>query len=246
MTSDVSVTFFVLATNETETLYKTVCGIKENCPPENLSKIVIVLRSDNCPSYEALKKFKQEESWSDIQSYVQKSDRIEDMFAELPPMVSGTHFVFMASDMEMNPATIADFVREAKKNPECIVAASKWVKGSVVEGYKKFHEFCSRTMNLIACLLIRKRASDMFSFFQIYPLSVYKAMKFNDPKRFGYEYTLKPLRLGVEYKEVPTIYINSSDDKTNFNFFHRAKFLLVFIFTALRIGFTPKKYLLKE
>lgn len=246
MNSDLSITIFVLASNETEILYKTVNKIKEKCPIENIDRIIVVLKSSKCKSYSAMLKYKEKESWQDIQMYVQKSDNIRDALAELPSMVNGSHFIFMGADMEMNPDSILDFVNEAKKNPNCIIAASKWMKESVVEGYGKFAKFCSRTMNAIACLLIRKRATDLFTMYQIYPVSIYKAMHFNNPKTFGYEYTLKPVRLGAAYKEIPTVYINYSDRKTNFNFFSRAKFLNVFLSTALRLGLTPKKILLRE
>lgn len=243
MDLNLSITFFVLATNETDLLYETVSKIKEFCPPENLNDIIVVLSSNTCPSFYALKKYKEEDSWKDVKSYTQKSRNIEGTVAELPPMVTGTHFVFMGADMEMNPATIKDFICEAKKNPDCIVAASKWKKESVIVGYGKFNKLCSRTMNLIACIFIRKRATDIFTIYQLYPMSVYKKMQFKDPKTFGYEYTLKPLRLGADYKEIPTSYEKAHNRKTNFNFFFRARLLTKFLSTAFRLGITPKKYL---
>lgn len=243
---DLSITFFVLASNETSLLYETVSKIKEKCPAENIDKIIVVLKSNKCKSYYAMLKFKQEKSWHDIQSYVQKSDNFRDALAELPPMVTGTHFVFIGADTEMNPETISDFVEEAKINPNSIIAASKWKKESVVRGYGTVSAFCSRTMNLIACLLIRKKASDLFTLYQIYPVSVYNLMNFTNPSKFVYEYSLKPLRAGMEYKEIPTTFIKATESETNFNVFSRIKYFNGFIFTALRLGMTPKRFLVKK
>lgn len=235
-----SVTVFVLASNEVISLRKTVNKIKENCLDEDLKKIIIVLKSEICPSFFEAKKLIAENS--KVELYIQKAPTAALCLAELPPMAESSHFIIMAADMEMNPDNIKDFIKIAKSHPESIICAAKWLKGSTVEGYGRIHELCSRTMNLFISLLFNKNIKDPFSVFQIYPVSVYKKMNFNNPSTFLYEYTLKPLRLGIEYKEIPTVYKKRNEEKSNFNIGTLVKVGLCFCLTALKIRFTPKRY----
>lgn len=235
-----SVTVFVLASNEVVSLRKTINRIKENCRDDDLEKIIIVLKSETCPSFFEAEKLIAENS--KVELYIQKAPTAALCLAELPPMAESSHFVIMAADMEMNPDNIKDFVEIAKCRPESIICAAKWLKESTVEGYGLVHELCSRTMNSFISLLFNKKIKDPFSVFQIYPVSVYKKMNFNNPSAFLYEYTLKPLRLGVEYKEIPTIYRKRHEEKSNFNIFTLVNVAVCFCLTALRIRFTPKRY----
>lgn len=236
-----SVTVFVLASNEVVSLRETVNKIKENCKDEDLEKIVIVLKSETCPSFSEAEKLNAENS--KVELYIQKAPTAALCLAELPPMAESSHFVIMASDLEMDPDSIKDFVSFAKKQPESIICAAKWLNGSIVEGYGVVHEICSRIMNLFISILFAKNIKDPFSVFQIYPVSVYRKMNFKDPSAFLYEYTLKPLRLGVEYKEIPTVYKKRREEKSNFNIFTLVKVAAGFCLTALKIRFTPKRYL---
>ncbi len=233
-----SVTVFVLASNETDSLRSTVAQIRKNCCDKDLEKIVIVLKSDTCPSYFETKKLLEESNDGKIELYVQKAPNAMLCLAELPPLAESSHFVIMAADMEMDPNSIKDFVSKAKKYPSRIICAAKWLKGSSVEGYGFIHEIGSRTMNAFISVLFNKKVRDPFSIFQIYPTEIYRKMKFDDPSAFLYEYTLKPLRLGVEYEEVPTVYQKRTDGKSNFNIAVILKVAVNFCLTAVRIRFT--------
>ncbi len=235
-----SVTIFVLASNEVISLRKTVEKIKDNCNDKDLEKIIIVLKSETCPSFSEAEKLITENR--KVELYIQKAPTAALCLAELPPMAESSHFVIMAADLEMSPDSIKDFISVAKRHPERIVCAAKWLKGSTVEGYGFVHELCSRTMNLFISLLFAKNIKDPFSVFQIYPVSVYREMNFKDPSAFLYEYTLKPLRLGVEYTEIPTVYKKRREEKSNFNIVTLVDVAMRFCLTAVKIRFTPKRY----
>lgn len=214
-----SVTIFVLASNETTLLEETVSDIRKYCPDNDLEKIVIVLKNRDCPAYGTAKKLSEEFADGKIEPYFQKADSLEECIGEIPSLVRSSHFIIMASDMEMSPTAIATFVEKAKQHPERIICASKWRKDSVVEGYGGFHEFGSRLLNIALSLIIGKKTSDVVSLYQIYPYSVYQKMDFRNPKTFVYEYTIKPLCLGIEYEEIPTVYRKRTEGKTSYNYF---------------------------
>ena len=135
-----SLTVFVMATNETDSLRETILKIRENCGSSDLKKIVIVVRNEDCASYYEAKKLIAESADNKIDVYVQKSQDSVRCVYEFPFLAEGSHFVIMGADLEMDPENIKDFVAEAKKSPETIICASKWMRDSVVEGYGTFHE----------------------------------------------------------------------------------------------------------
>lgn len=235
-----------MATNETDSLIETILQVRECCPSQDLEEIIIVARSNSCKSYEVAKKLIKENIDNKIKLYVQKSNDNVEWVYELPFLVNGSHFVIMGADLEMCPDNIFEFVLRAKKKPDTIVCASKWIRGSVVEGYGGFHEFGSRTINTFAAVLFDMKATDIFSLYQIYPMSVYNRMKFNNPSTFVYEYTVKPLRFGVEYEEIPTVYKKRGEGKSRVNVPFMFELAFKFCITALRIRFTPKRYLNEE
>lgn len=235
-----SVTVFVLASNETTLLRQTIKEIQSNCSAEDIEKIVIVLKSKTCPSYFEAKKLIKESSLCKLEMYIQKSEGIVKCIAELPDLVESTHFVIMASDMEMNPGNLKDFIERAKLHPQRIICGAKWHKESTVEGYGFIHEIGSRAMNSFISILYNKKVRDPFSIFQIYPTVIYHRIKFDKPSMFPYEYTLKPMRLGLEYEEIPTVYRKRKAGKSNFNAAYILKVAIDFCLTAVRIRFTPK------
>ena len=238
-----SLTVFIMATNETDSLRETIFQVRKYCPSQDLEEIIIVARSDNCKSYEVAQELIKENTDNKIKLYVQKSNDNVEWVYELPFLVKGSHFVIMGADLEMCPDNISEFVARAKEKPEAIVCASKWIKGSVVEGYGGFHEFGSRIINTVAAVLFDMKATDIFSLYQIYPVSVYDRMNFDNPSTFVYEYTIKPLRLGVEYEEIPTVYKKRGEGKSRVNILFMFEMAFKFCMTALKIRFTPKRYL---
>lgn len=241
-----SLTIFVLTTNETELLRKTVEEIRKNCNDIDLEKIVIVAKSKNCPGYFEAKKLIAESADGKVELYIQKEDDSLKCIYELPLLVESSHFVIMGADMETNPDNISVFIEKAKARPERIICASKWLKESTVEGYGVIHEIGSRIMNNFVALLFNIKVKDAFSAYQIYPLCVYKKMKFDRPSTFIYEYTLKPLRVGIEYEEIPTVYKKRTDGKSSVNVLFMFRLAIGFCTTALRIRLTPKRYMLNE
>lgn len=240
-----SVTIFVLATNETYLLKQTVSEIKNLSCVDDIEKLIIVLKNERCLSYDTAKQIAATCEKLNIEIYLQKAKNIEGCVEELPKLVQSSHFIIMGADMEMNPTSIEDFVSYAKQHPDRIICASKWHKKSTVKGYGKIHEIATRAMNTFVALLFGLKVTDLFSIYQIYPISVYRKMKFENSLRPGYEYTLKPIRCGIEYEEIPTIYIKSKGRKNSFNFFYLVMLALIFCATAVRLRFTPVNKLLK-
>ncbi len=238
-----SLTVFLLAINETDTLEKTIYGVLENCPDEDLGKIIVYIISEDCPSAHTVRRMMEEKVSDKLEMQVQSTKDSYKAFFELPQYCETSHFVVMASDGEMNPVTLKDFVKIAKEKPYSIICGAKWNKDSVVEGHMLHRKIGSRLLDTFAAAVFGMEATDLFSIYQIYPTQLYKDMNFRRPRHFICEFTLKPLRYGVEYIEIPTVYKQEKGRKTNWPF-HRLLILAVFYsINVLRIRFTPKKFL---
>lgn len=238
-----SVTIYIMASNETMLLRETIKEIFTTVDILDLEKIVVVLKSDNCPSYYEINKIINEDLFDKIEVYVQKAPNAVLCMSELPPMTYSTHFIIMAADCEMDPKSVSSLIAQAKKSPDAIICASKWLKESSVYGYGKIHELCSRSLNIFIGILLNKKIREPLSLFQIYPTKVYFQTQFSSPENFLFERTLRPIRDGVEYKEIPTVYRKRAEGKSNFNIITLISIAVQFCLTALRIRFTTKSSL---
>lgn len=230
-----SVTVFILSSNEDELLKETVFQINENVEREDIDKLVIVAKNDSCSGYLTAKEIAADKSIGNIEVYVQKTADIVSCISELPPLVSGSHFIIMCADLENDPVIVGNLVEKAKENPEAIICAAKWHKDSVVENYGLFKSICSRAVNTFVSILYGRKIKDPFSIFQIYPMSVYNEMHFELNPDFLYEYTLRPLSRGSEYIEIPTFYSRRSEGKSNFGLLKEIEVTVKYCFTALKL-----------
>lgn len=237
MSKFTSVTVFMVATNETLALRESINIIRKTCNDDDIEKIVVVLKDSDSPSYRETQKIIEETNDGKIDFHLQ-SEPIIDTLSKLPLTVKGSHFMFMASDLETDPNNVKDFIERAKRHPQRIICAAKWLKESEVQGYDFLHELGSRAINNFVRYLYRLDVREPFSFYQIYPKSVYDGLTFSDPKKFLYEYSLLPLKLGVEYEEIPTVCKSRKDGKSNYNYLFYFKMAFEFCWTAVKIRFS--------
>lgn len=240
MEAEYKLSIAVLASNEVVSLRETIQTIINTCKVDDIKEIIIFLKSQTCPS--ALESKKLEYIFSPIiKISVQKGGNLLDSLIEIPRLVQGTHFIIISSDLEMDPASVADLIQISKNNPYAICCAAKWKKDSIIRGYGFAHQKCSKYMNSLAAFLIHSNARDLFSIFQIYPVCVYNCMNFQNPSQFPYEYTLKPVSLGVHYIEIPTCYKSRTEANTSASLPYLIKMGLRFLLTALRYSTASTK-----
>ena len=190
--------------NETELLEKTVETIMSDCGQDVLEFVIVVCKKTTPESLAVCEKLKK-----------QYGDRIKILKQTLPFLggamrdsfdyASGSHILMMASDMETPPDKVKDFINEAKKNPEMIVTGSRWIKGGGFEGYSGLKFALNFIFQKIFSLLYRTRLTDMTYGYRIFPAPLIKAIRWEEVRHpFLFETIVKPLRLGVKVKEIPT------------------------------------------
>ncbi len=236
-----SLDVFVFASKETSSLERVVSIITENNCPEDISKITVVAKSDECPSYFVTKKMIESGHYPKLEVYIQKERNLQRTVYEAALKAEATHFVFISADMEMDPNAISEFISLAKKNPQSIICASKWHKDSKTSGYGFLHKMASRLLNTVEALIVGSKAKDILTMYQIYPKSVFDEMQFSDADTFIFEYSVKPILYGIDYIEIPTEYNKRSEGKSNFNLPVLIYAAIIFLQTAIRLRLSVKK-----
>lgn len=234
-----SVTVFLLATNEVNSLRDTVVQILDKCCWDDIERIVIVLKDSACASHAVA--IELSERFDKVEAYVQTAKSLHFLMKELADMAQqGSHFLIMSSDGEMDTNSLAQLIEQAKLKPQAIICASKWMKGSTVHGYRTIHEICSRCANSAVSLISGVKGKDICSLFQIYPISVYRNTAFSKPHDLYYEWILLPVKNGVEYLEIPTVYSKRTEGRSNCTWRFLFELGFGYVRHALRIRFQKK------
>jgi glycosyltransferase involved in cell wall biosynthesis len=153
----------------------------------------------------------------------------------------GTHVIMMASDLETDPSSVKQFIEESRNAPEMIITATRW-KGGSLQGYNPFKRVLNYIFQKIFSSLYHVRLSDMTFGYRIFPSKIVKSIRWEEFRHpFLFETILKPLRLGVKVKEIPSEWkvrqegISANTFFSNFGYFR----------TGIRVRFCRRSKLLK-
>ena len=212
------ITLIVLGSTERQSLRDTVRLLIDNCDIKDIRDIVIFLISSDCPSAPVAEEIANDSSIPvPVRIISQKRPGLSPAIYEIVRIPTASHFLIIASDLEMDPLSVPLMIKEAKKHPEAIVCASKFKRGARREGYGIIHYLCNRAVNYIVEKILNIRGTELIATFQVYPKELCDRMNFDDPDRAFYEFTIRPVSMGAEYVEIPTDYKPRTDGKSTFN-----------------------------
>lgn len=234
-------TIIVVATNEQESLKKTIDILMSLCEPDLTEEIVILLISDTCPAAKEADSLLKKDYPIRLTKKVQTLKGLSPCIHEGGNMVRSSHFLIIGSDLEMSPYTVPSLVEESKKHPKAIVCASKFEKSSKRKGYGFFHMLCVKAVNAAIRIILGIKGNELTTTFQIYPKKVFDKMAFDNPDYTFYEYTIKPVYLGIEYMEIPTEYKRRTEGESTFNLIRYFKLAYKFIYSACRLRIRLKR-----
>lgn len=231
------------AVSETESLRRTVDTLLEVCNHDDITEIIIgYAQRITAESLETVKEIAAMEC--DVPIVVFRQTRpfmsgINDMI----DVAKGSHCLLVASDMALDLSVVPKMIENAKKEPDVIHSASRWMKGCKFYNYgliKRFINFCAQKF---LSVLYMRNLTDFTIPVQIAPSELYKSIKFEEPGfPFLLEMVLKPIRLGYKFKEYPTNCYPRTDGKSS----NSAKQTFSYLRVALHIRFMPKQDILLE
>lgn len=117
----------------------------------------------------------------------------------------GSHVVLMYSDGESDPRTVGPLLAAARESPEAIVSASRWLRGSSFEGYPRGKTLLNWLFQKVFAALYGVAVTDFTFGYRVYPRERIGAIAWEEVGHaFVFESIVKPLRLGVPVREIPT------------------------------------------
>ncbi len=229
------------AVTEVESLRQTVSTLLEICNHKDLTEIIIVKSPKTTPeSLKVVNELLETECDVPIVTFVQKRHGMACVNDAIDAS-RGSHCILVASDMALDLSVVPVMIERAKKEPDVIHSASRWMKGCEFYDYgktKKFINFCAQ--KFLAVLYMRN-LTDFTIPVQVAPSKLYKSIKFEETGfSFLLEMVLKPIRLGYEFTEIPTNCYPRTDGKSS----NSRKQTFDYLKTALHIRFMPKKDIL--
>ena len=166
-------------------------------------------------------------------------DALQTVFRE----ARGTHVVVWSADEATDAASFPEMVRLSKEHPDKIIKISRYLHPDGFYGYGCL----KRTLNGISqkCfrLLYHSALTEFTNPTQIAPMRIYRQIRW---ERSGFEMTtemtFKPLRLGVEFLEVPTKNVPRKEGRSHRTF----SAALLYYYMILKIRLTDPEKIFTE
>jgi glycosyltransferase involved in cell wall biosynthesis len=178
-----------------------------------------------------------------IRSHEQRRPFLGNAIREAFDLARGSHLVMMASDLETDPETFPELVDEAKRHPQAVITASRWMERKSFSGYGRLRVLANYVFQLLARAAYGTKASDLTFGYRLFPTDLVQKIAWKGERHeFLLETILKPLRLGIDVKEVSTRWIPRPEGESQNNLWLQA----MYVRTALRCRFERKSRLLRS
>jgi glycosyltransferase involved in cell wall biosynthesis len=235
-----SVSVVVPVINETETFLHTIDTVLET--NENSVKEVIVVVCDKTTreTLSACNKIKLKHE-SKVKIIQQCLPFLGGALREGFFAARGSHVIAMYGDGESDPRYVSHLIREARKNPAAVISASRWLKESFFEDYPVVKKFFNYIFQKIFSFVYWQRVTDFTFGYRIYPLQIIHAIKWKEiGHSFVFESIVKPLRLSVDIREIPTVWKRRSEGQSQVKPLNYLRYLWV----GLAARITPRRFLI--
>ncbi|MBW3642873.1 MAG: glycosyltransferase family 2 protein [Actinobacteria bacterium] len=150
-------------------------------------------------------------------------------------LATGSHLVMMASDLETDPATVPDLIEVARRRPEAVVTASRWAAGGSFSDYGLVRVGLNWVFQRMASAIYRTSLTDATYGYRLFPTALVQSIRWEGLRHeLLLESVLKPLRLGVEVIEVPTVWAAREEGESQNSLSTQARYVGTLVRTRLR------------
>lgn len=155
----------------------------------------------------------------------------------------GSHTLMMAPDLETDPHNVKDFIEYAKKYPNDMITASRWLKKGSFEGYNKTKYVLNYIFQKFFSFFYRVKLTDITFGYRIAPTNLFQSIQWEELKHpFFLETALKPIRLGVKIHEIPSDWAARQEGESQNSLLQTFKYLKI----AFKVKFEKKDKMLKD
>jgi len=236
-----STTIILPVMNETTSLDETVKIILDEVQ-DKIREIIIVVCKRTTPEALTVVERLRAELPELVVVHEQKLPYLGGAMREAFELARGSHLVLMASDLETNPHDVKQLIAGAEKNPAAIIAASRWLRAGSFQGYSTVKLILNWIFQMLFAVLYGKRLTDMTYAYRIYPTKLVQSVRWEELRHpFLLEALVKPLRLGVEVIEIPSVWKARTEGASQNTFFRN----FVYFRTGFKTRLLSKRSILK-
>ena len=238
-----SCTVIIPVIRETELFERVVSLTLESCAVSDLKEFIIVVHPEytSKESITSIEKMRpvSEAAGVAYQVLEQKLPGMGGAMRDALEVAKGSHTIIQNADMALDPRVMAKMIACAKDTPATIISASRYIeKGSIEEGYKKLNLLWNRLAQVYCAILYQSRLTDFTYAYRCCPTVYYHAVQWEELKHpFALEGTLKFVRLGLPFREIPGRQIGGSQSGY--------RETLLYLPVSLHVRFMRKKDILK-
>lgn len=157
-------------------------------------------------------------------------------------LARGSHVILMASDLETDPTLVKTMIDEEKRNPGGIVTASRWIQGGSFQGYSAIKLILNWIFQRCFSAMYGTLLTDMTYAYRIMPTRLVQAIRWEELRHpFLFETMIKPLRLGIDVKEIPAKWRARAEGESQNTFMRN----FVYFRIGLKTRFSRKRSLLR-
>lgn len=232
------------AMDETYSLQQTVDIIYQTCNRGDITEYIIILCSRTTKECRKIAQEIVDRYGKEVNIYIydQIKPFVGGAVSEGFELARGSHVVLMSADLETDPHLVCRFIELSKSDPDKIITASRWISGGGFSNYSKIKLLCNRIFEKTIAIFFGVRLTDLTYAYRIFPGDLVKGIQWEESKHpFFLETALKPIRLGVDFIEIPAQWKARTEGCSNNSFFENFKYFR----TAWHVRFMKKEHIKK-
>lgn len=239
-----SCTIIIPVIRETDLFEQVVGIILDTCPAEDLKEFIVVVHPQytSKESLASIEKMSQRSREASVAYRVleQKLPGMGGAMRDALDMAQGSHTIIQNADMALDPRLVSKLIECAKATPDDITIVSRHTKESRIEdGYNKLKLAWNVLAQKYCAILYQSKLTDYTYAYRICPTRYYHAVQWEELKHpFALEGTLKFLRLGIPFHEIPGNQVGGSQSGFGET--------MLYLPLSIRVRFMRKKNILKE
>lgn len=223
----ISISVLLPIIDETSSLEKTLVDVEASSFRSIGEYILIVCEKTTAESLEIAKRWTERDP-----------NRYRLLFQSLPFLggamrdgfdaVRGSHVLVMSSDLETDPATVPAMLEVIQREPNAVVAASRWLGGARFSGYDPMKLIANKIFQKFFRVLYWTSATDLTFGFRILPMELVRRIRWEGIRHeLMMETLVKPLRLGTKVIEVPTPWVARAEGESHNSLFEHWRFFYI-------------------
>lgn len=241
-----NVSILLPALNETFSFEETVQIILEECAKQDLRELIAIVcdrSTKECLASIEKSKKASETAGVEFQILWQTTPGAGGALRDGIDIAKGSHIISMSTDLETNPHSVQELIEQEKQAPDGIVTTSRWLKKGSFQGYNKTKYVLNFLFQKMFSLYYGVYLTDLTYSYQIAPAKLYKSIRWEQRKHpFFLELTLKPVRLKVPFREIPTDWVARQEGESQNTLLQTFKYLPI----AFKVRFESREKILKQ